>query len=390
MGSIGVMVCLSAALTACGDGGATGGGTAVATVTPSGGTESKTAPPTPGGSVQAVLDAMSLEEKAGQLIMVPVMAGGGVSQAASAVSDSHVGSVLFLGEGWDSASGVKAAVADLTAATSGTAGLYVAADQEGGRVQRLRGDGFDSIPTGVEQGQMSAGDLETHAEKWGGQLAAAGVNLDLAPVVDTVEAADRRSNAPIGALDRDFGLDAAGNAAHATAFVTGMTQAGVGTVVKHFPGLGHVKGNTDVASSGVTDTVTGGDSPAVQAFADAIKAEPAMVMVSLATYSRIDADAPAALSHAVVTELLRDQLGWKGVVVSDSLTAEAVQGVRAEDRAVRFVEAGGDLACFGSVDEALTSLRGLVDRAKSDQEFAAAVDAAAARVLTAKAAAGLL
>jgi beta-N-acetylhexosaminidase len=357
----------------------------------------KTAPPaatptdpTGGTDIDALLAGMSLEERAGQLIMAPVEAGSGTASVVQAIKERHVGAVLLLGPNWRGADSVSTATEAFRAARSGPVGLWIAADQEGGQVQRLVGQDFETIPPALEQGRLEVADLERQAASWGAQLANVGVNLNLAPVVDTVDSADRASNAPIGALERDFGLDAAGNAAHAKAFAAGMAAAGVGSALKHFPGLGRVTGNTDYAAAGITDTVTTASDPAVQAFAEAIEGRPTMVMVALATYSQLDAAAPAAFSQAVVTDLLRGQLGWDGVVISDSLTAEAVSGVAARDRAVRFIEAGGDLACFGGVADALTALDGVLSRAASDPDFAALVDAAARRVLTAKAAAGLV
>jgi beta-N-acetylhexosaminidase len=333
---------------------------------------------------------MTLEQKAGQLVMAPLLADADAAAFAAQAAERQVGAVLLLGNGWDSAAKVEAAAAAVDQAAPGPVRLWIAADQEGGQVQRLTGTGFETIPDGVEQGRMTPEALTAAATVWGRQLAAAGVNLNLAPVVDTVDPASRAANAPIGALDRDYGLDAAGNAEHAKAFVAGMAAGGVGAAIKHFPGLGQVTGNTDFTSKGIEDGVTGPDSESVEAFKAAIAAEPAMVMVSLATYSRIDPSAPAAFSPAVVNDLLRGRLGWRGVVVSDSLTAAAVGHVPLDQRVVAFVQAGGDLACFGSSDDAWSALDALVAKASADQAFAELVDQAAGRVLAAKTRAGLV
>ncbi|MDR2348292.1 MAG: beta-glucosidase [Bifidobacteriaceae bacterium] len=384
---------LALGLGACGQAESPAPATATLTATPP--AAAKTAPPVPLSTaaasdwVERSLAAMTLEQKAGQLVMATATAQTGTSAAAQAVADHHLGSVLLLGGGWGSAAEVKRAADALQAKNDAVAGLWIAVDQEGGRVQRLDGSGFDTIPSALDQGQLSAQELESRALAWGEQLAAAGVNLNLAPVVDTVAAADRAANAPIGALDRDFGLDADGNAAHAAAFARGMAQAGVGAALKHFPGLGRLSGNTDFTAQGITDTATGPDDPSVRAFQQALAAAPTMVMMSLATYTQLDPDAPAAFSEQVVGGLLRGQLGWDGVVISDSLTAAAVAGVPASERAVRFVEAGGDLSCFGDLAGGLAALDGLIQRARSDQAFAALVDASARRVLAAKATAGL-
>ena len=190
--------------------------------------------------------------------------------------------------------------------------LIVSTDQEGGQVQHLKGSGFDTMPSAVAQGQMSADTLRSSAKTWGGQLKQAGINIDLAPVLGTVQV-KRSSNAPIGALNRDFGLDSNGNAQHGIAFVEGMRDAGVGATVKHYPGLGAVTGNTDFTTEGILDTTTTLDDEEIGAFNTTIKqAKPAMVMMSLATYQRIDSSAPAAFSSKIIDGTLRGSVGYDG------------------------------------------------------------------------------
>jgi beta-N-acetylhexosaminidase len=340
----------------------------------------------------AVVAGMTLEQKAAQLIMAPLRPGDDPAVLAS----RQVGAVVLLGDGWDSAAKVKAATAPLReAAEEWPARLWIAADQEGGQIQRLRGTGFETIPDGIGQGKMKPRELREAAQTWGGELLDVGVNLDLAPVVDLVDPADRQANAPVGSLRRDYGLDAAGTAEHAKAFIEGMRAAGVGTAVKHFPGLGRVTGNTDLTTQGVEDAVTDREAESVQAFADVFEAGPTMVMVSVATYSKMDPTGPGALSPTVIMGLLREQLGWRGVVVSDSLSAAAaavnVSGpLSVEDRILTFLGAGGDIACFGVADEAWAALDGLIAKAQSDPTVVEMIDQAAMRVIAAKAQAGLV
>lgn len=96
-----------------------------------------------------------------------------------------------------------------TPAATGASGLLVAVDQEGGLVQRLRGSGFSSIPVALVQGRDGQVALQSDAKRWGEQLRAAGVNLDLAPVLDTVPAGTDNLNPPIGAYAREYGHDPA-------------------------------------------------------------------------------------------------------------------------------------------------------------------------------------
>lgn len=344
----------------------------------------KAAGDSPAAKASRAIATMSLDERAGQLIMAPMFAGGNPADLSALISTRHVGSVVLIGN-WNNGTAAAKTAADTlqSYAPSGNQ-LIVSTDQEGGQVQHLKGSGFDTMPSAVAQGQMSADTLRSSAKTWGGQLKQAGINVDLAPVLGTVQV-KRSSNAPIGALNRDFGLDSNGNAQHGIAFVEGMRDAGVGATVKHYPGLGAVTGNTDFTTEGILDTTTTLDDEEIGAFNTTIKqAKPAMVMMSLATYQRIDSSAPAAFSSKIIDGTLRGSVGYDGVVISDSLSAAAVSGIATKDLGVRLVDAGGDLACIGDTSYVTPILDGIIARAQSDPAFAKKVTASATRVMTLK------
>ena len=344
----------------------------------------KAANDSPAAKASRAIATMSLDERAGQLIMAPMFAGGNPADLSALISTRHVGSVVLIGN-WNNGTAAAKTAADAlqSYAPSGNQ-LIVSTDQEGGQVQHLKGSGFDTMPSAVAQGQMSADTLRSSAKTWGGQLKQAGINVDLAPVLGTVQV-KRSSNAPIGALNRDFGLDSNGNAQHGIAFVEGMRDAGVGATVKHYPGLGAVTGNTDFTTEGILDTTTTLDDEEIGAFNTTIKqAKPAMVMMSLATYQRIDSSAPAAFSSKIIDGTLRGSVGYDGVVISDSLSAAAVSGIATKDLGVRLVDAGGDLACIGDTSYVTPILDGIIARAQSDPAFAKKVTASATRVMTLK------
>lgn len=344
----------------------------------------KAAGDSPAAKASRAIATMSLDERAGQLIMAPMFAGGNPADLSALISTRHVGSVVLIGN-WNNGTAAAKTAADAlqSYAPSGNQ-LIVSTDQEGGQVQHLKGSGFDTMPSAVAQGQMSADTLRSSAKTWGGQLKQAGINVDLAPVLGTVQV-KRSSNAPIGALNRDFGLDSNGNAQHGIAFIEGMRDAGIGATVKHYPGLGAVTGNTDFTTEGILDTITTLDGEQIGAFNTTIKqAKPAMVMMSLATYQRIDSSAPAAFSSKIIDGMLRGSVGYDGVVISDSLSAAAVSGIATKDLGVRLVDAGGDLACIGDTSYVTPILDGIIARAQSDPAFAKKVTASATRVMTLK------
>ena len=169
-----------------------------------------------------------------------------------------------------------------------------------------------------------------------------------------------------------------------------MLAGGVEGTVKHFPGLGRIRSNTDFNSTGITDDVTTAKDPFLEPFAAGVDAGAGLVMVGSAKYSKLDKGVPAMFSEKIVTDLLRDDLGYAGVVITDDVNAAAVEGVPAAQRAVRFVDAGGDIVLTGDASVAPAMLRALADQAAADPAFAKKVDAAVVRVLTLKERMGLL
>jgi beta-N-acetylhexosaminidase len=336
---------------------------------------------------------MTPEQRVGQLFLVGVSSNAATADVARAVNDYHFGSVLLSKSG-ASVSTLKAGSAAIqalaTQQATGGVRFLVAANQEGGEIQQLSGPGFGYMPSALSQGKLSPATLRDDAEQWGDQLKAAGVNLDLAPVMDVVPAATAASNGPIGAYDREFGYDPQTNGTHGVAFIQGMATAGVAATAKHFPGLGHVVGNTDFAS-GVTDTVTTGDSADLGSFKDAVAAGVRYVMIATALYTQIDARNLAAFSPAVIGGLLRQEMGFTGVVVSDDLgEAAQVASIPAGQRAVDFIDAGGDLVTSQDLGPAETMAATVLADASASAAFRSKVASAVMTVLAAKAAQGLL
>ncbi|KAA9107867.1 glycoside hydrolase family 3 N-terminal domain-containing protein [Microbacterium rhizomatis] len=355
-------------------------------------TPSATSTPTPTPTLscaQAIVQRLAPAERAGQLIMVALDAGADPAGLVPLLAQHHVGGVVLLG-GWDEGMpAVQAATTQLQPATAPDGiRLLIAADQEGGQIQQLRGEGFSDIPSGVEQGMLDPAALQDSARGWGGELANAGVNLNLAPIADTVPDALGSANPPIGGYDRQFSGDPAVAASHVSAFVRGMTQAGVATALKHFPGLGRVTGNTDDTDEGTTDSVT--TTADLGPFEAGIRANVKVVMMSSAVYTQFDPADEAVFSRAVVTDLLRTRLGFDGVVISDDIgVAAAVSATPVEQRATRFIGAGGDIALTADPAAVAPFADSLVAAMAADPAFEAKVDAAVTRVVRLKVGMGL-
>ena len=265
---------------------------------------------------------------------------------------------------------------------------FVATDQEGGEVQRLTGPGFSTMPTALEQGSLAPGQLRARATRWGQQLATAGVTLNLAPVADTVPAAHPHANQPIGRYDREYGYTPKVVASHVAAVVRGETIGGVDVTVKHFPGLGRATGNTDLTAH-VTDP-TSRHSPYLAPFQVGVDAGAPFVMVSLATYPHIDPKQPACFSKTVMTDMLRGDLGFDGVVISDSFHAEAVRSVPPGEAALRYFRAGGTMLLDTQRQPIYVMEHAVLAEQRTDRAFAKRIKSDVLRVLSAKARAGLL
>ncbi|MGW6279679.1 glycoside hydrolase family 3 N-terminal domain-containing protein [Kribbella sp. NPDC055071] len=368
----------------------TGSPTETPSETPTSTPTTPTPPATPTSCVDAKLNTLTLREQAAQLIMTGISANGMTSAQRPIVQKQKPGSVLLLGNGGSLAHTRTVTAAATAAATVKGIRPLMAADQEGGQIQRLKGSGFDRIPAATVQGTWSSAKLTASATQWGNQLKQAGVNLDLAPVADVVPNSLKAQNAPIGQLDREYGNTPGEVGPPVQAFVRGMKSAGVMTSVKHFPGLGRVRGNTDF-SAGVVDNVTVRRDPDLQTYADGIQAGTAMVMVSTVTYTKIDPKNRAVFSPTIVQGMVRGDLGWQGVVITDDVGAAAeVASVPAGQRATRFVAAGGDIVINATAGLTATMVTALVVKAQQDKSFAAKLTSSVRRVLTLKQDHGLM
>jgi beta-N-acetylhexosaminidase len=284
----------------------------------------------------------SLSRRAAQVLAVPVRdfdtAGVTAEVAAGA------GGVLFLGSA-PPPHDLKQRLRSL----GGHAGLVpplVMADEEGGGVQRLQGL-VGAVPWARSMAQsMSVSQTRALARSTGRQMRALGVTSDLAPVLDVDARPGPSSSNADG--DRSFSGDAGVAAAYGTAFMTGLRAGGVVPVVKHFPGLGGAQRNTDVGPAATRPLSTLRSLDLVP-FRAAIRAGAPAVMTSNASVPGLT-PLPASLSSAVIEGLLRHDLGFRGLVVTDSLSAGAIRAVTPSlaDATVRALAAGADLVLFGS------------------------------------------
>jgi beta-N-acetylhexosaminidase len=338
--------------------------------------------------VTSTVAGLSQQARVGQVLMI----GAQVTNPpglADTVRRYQLGGAFLAGRASPSADTLRQGILSLQR-TAGAIPLQIAIDQEGGQVQTLKGADFPLIPSAVQQGQWDDATLRSRTTDWAKRLVEAGVTLDLAPVADTVPAGTGDANPPIGAFDRQYGSSPDQVADKIHTVVSAAQAAGVLTTLKHFPGLGRVRANTDTSTQAVDNTTTT-DDPYLKPFTSGIEAGSAAVMISSARYPKLDPNSVAAFSTPIITGLLRQRLGYTGLVVSDDLgSAVAVGSVPVGERAVRFIQAGGDLVLSVKAPDAGPMSAALLAAAQASPAFDARVTDAAARVIRSKYRAGLL
>jgi len=226
--------------------------------------------------------------------------------------------------------------------------VLIATDEEGGDVTRLHLREGSPHPGNAALGVVDDVALpEAVARSIGLELFAAGVDLNTAPVVDVNS---NPANPVIGV--RSFGADPSLVARHARAYVTGLQSAGVGACVKHFPGHGDTAIDSHLDLPTVVAPLDVLRRRELAPFATAVAAGTLAVMTSHVLLPAIDQSLPATLSPSVL-KLLRDDLGFDGLVVSDALDMRGASGGRGEPAAaVLALAAGCDLLCLGAEKDA--------------------------------------
>ncbi len=354
--------------------------------------------------IDAWLASMTLEEKIGQVMLIGFDGTTPDADLRALLTEYHVGGVILFARNVYSPRQVAQLTQALqqTALASGHPGLILAIDQEGGRVARLtESAGFTEFPGAMALGATGDPELARRvAEALAAELCAVGLNADFAPVLDVN---NNPANPVIGI--RSFGSDPARVAEFGVAYLTGLQAQGVLAFGKHFPGHGDTAADSHVALPVVPHDRARLEAVEFVPFKAAIAADVAGIMSAHVTFPAID-DTPGlagTLSPQVLTGLLREELGYAGLLVTDSLEmralgeslaarrAEFVAGDPTPLAAAVALQSGADLLLFNR-DHALHRAAFELIRAwvQSGAIPATRLDAAVRRVLTAKARYGLL
>jgi beta-N-acetylhexosaminidase len=321
----------------------------------------------PARQARAAVDRQSLEQQVGHMVILRFEGTQPPGYVRRAVRQGRVAGVILFRDNVVSPGQVR----QLTRALPGA---IVCVDQEGGDVRTLSW----AAPAGTAAEQEAAGTVRDDARSGAHDLEAAGVNVTLAPVAD-VPSVDGAALA-----GRAFSSDPEDAARAVTEAIEGWHDGGVATTVKHFPGLGGATVNTDDGPATIKRSEAELEAD-LAPFKAAIAAGTEYVMTGHATYPALDGLHIASQSPAIIDGLLRHDLGFDGVVMTDSLEAAAVQAVGdVEEAAVASAQAGVDLILTTGRGSYIHVYRALLAKARQDPEFRRRVRASAARVLAAQ------
>lgn len=297
----------------------------------------------------------------------------------SRLSDGRVAGVTLFKRNVESPVQVARLVRSLIDATDrgGRSAPLVSIDQEGGRVARLRAPIIELPPMRALGAHGDVSLTRRALSVLATQLAALGCTTDFAPVADVDSNPD---NPVIG--DRSFSRDAHVCAAHVVAAIEGLRAHGVLSCAKHFPGHGDTELDSHLALPTLRHDRARIDAIELVPFRAAFASDVASVMTAHVVFEGVERELPATLSKKIVTDLLRGELGFKGVCFSDDLHMKAVADrYGLEESAVRSIEAGCDsLLICSDLDSHERARVALANRARSNSEFATRLSEAGERL----------
>lgn len=339
-------------------------------------------------AAQALLDGMTTHEKICQLLIVQpeVLTGGSAvtgmtDSLAAALRDYPVGG--FLLSAGNMTSGEQLAALTGALADGCKTAPLISVDEEGGRVARLMNTvGTTKLGSMYSYRSLGTQGAYDNAQTLAHDIAAYGFNTDFAPVADVWT--NKKSNA-IG--DRAYSDDYDEAAELVAAAVSGFRDAGVICCLKHFPGHGSTATDSHNGAATVDKTLPQLRQEDLKPFVSGIAAGADMVMVGHLTVPTMD-DVPASLSHKIVTNLLRYDLGFRGVIVTDGLQMQALAQYSDGEKAVLALAAGNDMLLeLDDVPGAVAA----IEKALADGTLTqAALDASVLRVLQLKLAHGIV
>ncbi|MBE2316426.1 glycoside hydrolase family 3 protein [Solirubrobacter sp. CPCC 204708] len=310
------------------------------------------------------VDELTLKQQVGQLIVLRFQGTTAPAYVRNALRKRWTSGAILFKDNITDAAQLKRLTRQLRRA-SPDATPIVSTDQEGGEVRRIAW----APPASGQAGQVPGRDAKAAAQA----LKAHGLNVSFAPVADVP------TSAASAMRGRAFSTDPNAVARATKAAVEGWRAGGVAATAKHFPGLGGATTNTDYGSASIAGAPTTAD---LAPFKAAIAAKVPLIMSSNARYPRLDPDRIAGQSSRILEDLLRKELKFQGVVITDSIEAASVRATGSTEQiAVRSIRAGNDIVLTTGQGSWLRAFRALEAEAKRSKAFRERVRTSAARVL---------
>lgn len=356
------------------------------------------AEPTDEQILQDYLESMTLEEKVGQLFYVTIgnladPEGFGTNALLSVteaeietLQNYHTGGIILMGENVQTDAQVASMITDLQ--DHSTVPLFIGVDEEGGVVSRLgntSGISMSNVGSMQSLGEMQdVSKAYDVGETLASGLSALGFNMDFAPVADVLT---NPNNYEIGS--RSFGSDPAMVSDMVAAEIQGLHVYDICTTAKHFPGHGGVYGNSHQNLQYVDTSVQDLRMEEFLPFQAAIDADTDFILVSHLVLTHLEQDMPSTLSKNVVTGLLREELGYEGVVITDSFQMGSItENYSQEEAAVAAIQAGCDMILMPLVY--MDCYQGIIDAVENGEISEQQIDDACMRVLRIKMKRGIL
>lgn len=290
---------------------------------------------------------MPIEDKVAGLFMVTPESVTGVTTATQAgdgtqeaLNQYAVGGLIYFGQNIIDKEQITKMLANTTSMSNYP--IFLAVDEEGGDVSRVANSGIEVTKVDDMAAIGATGDTSqalAAGETIGSYLNEIGFNVDFAPVADVTQ---EGGESALG--NRSFGSDPQLVGEMVSNVVSGIEGTGVSACLKHFPGLGSTSEDTHEGRVEISKTIEELRAGDFVAFSAGIEAGVDFVMVSHATATAIDEDVPSSLSKKVITDTLRGELGFEGVVITDALDMTAItEYYTSEEAAVMAIEAGADI-----------------------------------------------
>lgn len=295
----------------------------------------------------AMLEGMTVEEKIGQLLIVGFPEDIGNASLQDYFDKYKVSGFILFSRNFKDFSSMYSLVGDLKEknSLSGSIPLFISIDEEGGKVSRLP-KGGTHFPDPAKLGKANdPGLTEKSGEVIGQELAATGINIDFAPVLDIVTNSGNKL-----LIRRSYGSTRELVSTHGTAFIKGLQSTGVIAVPKHFPGHGNTTVDSHTGLPVIDTDKDTFESRELYPFRAAIEEGVDIVMIGHIAFPKLDPSGlPATMSEYILKDVLRNQLGFKGIAISDDIEMTGYTSARGsiEEGVVASFNAGLDVFLIG-------------------------------------------